>query len=72
MNIEGSVVDQIVRNFEERSGLTGIQTEFRDRGGNSVLPPESRESKRAALRNSRANPKRPRDRKIRCTCRYVD
>ena len=37
MNIEGSVVEQIVRNFEERSGLTGIQTEFRDRGGNSVL-----------------------------------
>ena len=37
MNVERDVVDQIKRKFEERSGLIGIQTEFRERGGNSVL-----------------------------------
>ena len=31
------IVGQIIRNFEERSRLTGIQAEFRERGGNSVL-----------------------------------
>ena len=31
------VIEQITRKFEHQSGITGIQTEFRERGGNSVL-----------------------------------
>ena len=37
MSAETSVVQEIKRRFEVKSGLTGIQTELRERGGNGVL-----------------------------------
>jgi hypothetical protein len=37
MNIDNSVFGDIKREFEEKSGLTGIQTELREREGSNVL-----------------------------------
>ena len=71
MNVEGDVVDQIKRKFEERSGLIGIQNRIPRARRQQCIVPESLKSERTALRDFGTSPKRLCDRRFRCTFGYV-